>query len=219
MQFLKATYRNRFSRSELTRKKNIWLMVYKYFLKNYISQKDTVLEMGAGYCELLNLIKAKRKIAVDPNPDTKKFAGKGVEVLQSTALKIPKSLYGKIDVIILSHFLEHLNSKDELVAVIQKTRDLLKDGGKVLIMQPNIDLTKEAYWNFVDHKIALNTQSVIEALETADLKVSKVIKHFLPYTTKSSLSIFSFLAPLYLSLPPFLRPLTGQSFFCAVKEK
>ncbi|EKD66949.1 MAG: hypothetical protein ACD_48C00660G0001, partial [uncultured bacterium] len=122
----------------------------------------------------------------------------------------------KAHVVFMSNFLEHLESKDEVLAVLIAARSLLKKGGTILIMQPNIDLVKERYWDFFDHKVALNGPSVVEALELAGFTTDVYIKRFLPYTAKSRyIPKIPPLTWLYLLLPEYLRPFAGQSFISA----
>jgi hypothetical protein len=47
---------------------------------------STVLEIGAGYCEFINSIRAKRKVAFDLNRDIKKFAKDSVEVVIASSM-------------------------------------------------------------------------------------------------------------------------------------
>ena len=45
----------------------------------------TVVESAAGYCEFINNIDARRRIAVDINPETTRRAADGVEVVLTTS--------------------------------------------------------------------------------------------------------------------------------------
>jgi SAM-dependent methyltransferase len=186
--------------------------------------KDTVIDIGAGYCEFINTILCGRKIAVDLNTDTKDFASKDVEVVTSSALKIPEKYNAKIDVVFMSNFLEHLESKQEVIKVLRKANQLLKVGGKILLIQPNINLVKERYWDFIDHTIPLNTNSMKEALHITGFEITTLTVRFLPYTTKSFQEgrvfpswIKLLLLKIYLRIPPFMRLYAGQTFLCAVK--
>jgi len=226
MKQIKKFYRNRFKNIEdndrsndLTEKRNkIWKILCKHFFQKMINRKDTLMDIGAGYCEFINNIDCKMKIAVDLNTDTRFKAGREVRVIEVNALSIPKDLDNKIDVIFISNFLEHLNSKEEVISVLQKSYQLLRRGGKVILMQPNIDLVKEKYWDFIDHIVPLNLPSITEALEISGFEIKTKIKRFLPYTTKSKLVVLSDLAlRIYLLLPPLLRPFAGQSLIIAQK--
>lgn len=227
MKLLKKFYRNRFENSKFSNETGdfmnlrvkIWKILCSQFFQKMISEKDTVMDIGAGYCEFINNVNCKTKIAVDLNPDTKLKANQEVNVLRVDAFSIPKNFDGRIDVIFISNFLEHLNSKDEVISILERSHKLLKKNGKIIIMQPNIDLVKERYWDFIDHTVPLNLQSVTEALESSGFDVKTKIKRFLPYTTKNKLVIFSdFILRIYLLLPQVLRLFAGQSLIVARKN-
>lgn len=214
---IRGYYQNRFSKEENRKKKKIWQILCREVFRQYIKKSDTVIDIGAGYCEFINTISAKRKIAIDLNPDTQKKAGRGIEVLLVPATKLPNNYSNKADVAFMSNFLEHLSSREEILISLKEVYRVLKRNGRLLIMQPNIDLVKERYWDFFDHKIPLNTASISEALVNAGFTVEKVIKRFLPYTTKQPLPQNSFFVSLYLHIPPQIRPFAGQSLFIAKK--
>jgi len=217
---LSDIYSNRFSNSDRIKKSELWKILCEGFFQKYVGKNSAVMDIGAGYCEFLNNIKAKEKIAVDMNPDIKKFAGKGVKPLNISFNKIPASYNGKMDIIFMGNFLEHLNSKDDVLDVLTKVYKLLNVGGKVLILQPNIDLLKNKYWDFIDHKTVLNSKSIIEGMAVCGFKLNLFIERFLPYTTKSLLFLLpAHLLKIYLQIPPFIRPFAGQSFAVGIKTK
>lgn len=216
---IRDCYRKRFDAQENETRGRLWKVFCESFLQKFIKREDVVLDIGAGYCEFLNNIYCRRKIAVDINPDTRRVAGKDVEVLQVRATSIPKRFDGKIDVVFMSNVLEHLDSKDDVLAALSRAYRLLRKGGKLIIVQPNIDLVREAYWDFIDHKVALNTKSLHEALTTCGFTIDRFIEKFLPYTTKRKyVPMRHLLLRLYLKIPPILRPFAGESFILAVKK-
>ena len=210
-------YQLRFSNRETQTRRTLWGELCRYF-QRYIPAGATVMDIGAGYCEFINAIRARKKYAVDINPDTPKFAASGVTVLSTSALTIPKRFNGTIDRIFLSNFLEHLKSKEEVLAVLTRAHQLLTTAGKLLILQPNIDLVRERYWDFFDHTVALNTKSLTEGLAITGFAVEEFTERFLPYTTKSFLPTSPILVRFYLMLPERLRPFAGQSFIVARKR-
>lgn len=212
------TYRNRFDDLLNHQRGGAWRILCNKVFQHYVDPEDTVLDVGAGYCEFINNIKCKRKIAVDFNPDTKKYAANDVEVIQGKIGSLSNKLNGQIDVVFMSNFLEHLDSKEEVLSTIEKAGKLLKKEGILIIMQPNIDLVKENYWSFIDHKVPLNGASVIEALSISGFEIKKFTKHFLPYTSKSKLPLIPLLIKAYLSIPQILRPFAGQSLFVSIKR-
>lgn len=212
-------YVNRFSPEERKRKNEMWKILCSLYIQKYVGKRDVVIDLGAGYCEFINNIRCGKKIAVDVNPDARKSANKDVLVINKNVLRLPKKFDASADIVFLSNFLEHLNSKNELLDVLVKVNGLLKENGKVILLQPNIDLVKESYWDFVDHKIALNTKSIKEALNISGFKILWFIRKFLPYTTKSPMIPMStFLLKLYLRLPQIIKPFSGQSFVVAIKK-
>lgn len=218
MKSVKEFYRNRFKGEELNHKYKRWKILCEWIFQKIIDKNDTLMDLGAGYCEFINNINCKVKIAVDINEDTVKMANKNVQVLNINLLALPKSFNEKIDVIFISNLLEHLNSKSEVILVLEKANKLLRKRGKIILLQPNIDLVKEKYWDFIDHNIPLNLHSLNEALEITGFEIKLKIKRFLPYTTKSRFAILpDSLLKLYLLLPPNLRPFAGQSLIIAEK--
>ena len=63
----------------------------------------------------------------------------------------------------------------------------MQPGGRVIVLQPNIRLVGNAYWDFIDHHVALTEKSLEEAAELAGLRTVEIIPRFMPYTTKSRL--------------------------------
>src|SRR5262249_9060129 len=98
--------------------------------------------------------------------------------------------------------LEHLSSMEEVIAQLAVALSLLKPGGKVVILQPNIRLVGHAYWDFIDHKVPLTERSLTEAAELAGFKTHRLIKRFLPYTTKSRVPKHPLLVRTYLTCRP-----------------
>jgi hypothetical protein len=87
-----------------------------------------------------------------------------------------------------------------------------------MILQPDIRYTGAAYWDFIDHKVALTGEALIEAGEMCGLKVACHIRKFLPYTTKSKLPQHPFLIWLYLKLMPVSGFFMGQQTFLILEK-
>lgn len=211
-------YRYRFPPESRHTRDALWKELTRRVFQKYVSTSDTVMDIGAGYCEFINVIRCRTKIAVDTNPDTKSFAAKNVRVLSMNALSVPRRYDQTIDVVFMSNFLEHLPDKPAVVMVLSRAYRLLKNGGTLIILQPDIDLTGSAYWDFIDHSVALNGKSVIEALYVSGFTVGTYVRRFLPYTTKGKLPAWPGLIPVYFAIPPALRPFAGQSLFVARKN-
>jgi hypothetical protein len=94
---------------------------------------------------------------------------------------------------------------------------VLRGGGRVLILQPNIRVLGGQYWDFVDHHLPLTDRTLVEALNLVGMEVREVRPRFLPYTTKSRLPQQPLLVRLYLLFRPAQRLLGGQAWVVAEK--
>lgn len=217
MKKVQECYLNRFSETERNRKDEIWQLLCRYAFQKFISLDDTVMDIGAGNCEFINHIRCRKKIVIDINPDTKKYARKDVEVFNLKPRILKKMFSKKIDKVFVSNFFEHLNSKEELFDYIDVIYSVLKSGGVVIVMTPNIKLVNGKYWDFIDHKLPLTVSSLVEALEISSFQIMEEIEKFLPFTTKNSIPVFSWMIYLYLKIPSWLRIGAGQSLIVAKK--
>jgi len=207
-------YKKRFKNRN---KEGIWKILCKYFFQKFIKEDSIIIDIAAGYCEFINNIHAKNKVAVDVNPDIRNYAGEDVTVINDSVFNIFNHFKSDCDIIFASNFFEHLNSREDVISVMEICHKLLSVGGKLLILQPNIKYTKETYWDFIDHKIPITDKSLIEAGELCGFKTIKNIPRFLPYTTKSSVPQNNIFVLLYLKFPPIWYFMGKQSFLVLEK--
>ena len=57
------------------------------------------------------------------------------------------------DLVFMSNYLEHLDTADSVIEQLRVARRLLRAGGRVIVLQPNIKLVGGAYWDFIDHRV------------------------------------------------------------------
>lgn len=210
-------YDNRFDQADRARRLRLWRVLCEDFFQRYVGSDDTVLDVGAGYCEFINHVRCRRKLAVDLNEDTVRHAGHGVEVLQARASDMRGVADESVDVAFASNFFEHLPTKDELVVTLIEIRRVLRRGGRLLILQPNIRFLPGAYWDFLDHHLPLSDRTLVEALRLVNLSPVEVRPRFLPYTTKSRLPQWPWLVRLYLRIRPAHRVFGRQAWIVAEK--
>jgi len=210
-------YCGRFKPADLEKKNRLWKVLCREFFQQFIPADAAVLDIGAGYCEFINNIKAGAKYAVDLNPDTSRLAAPGVKVFTSEASRLDFLPDNAVDIVFMSNFLEHLDTKNEVLTVLKEAHRVLKQGGSVLILQPNIRYIYKQYWDFFDHKIPLSDKSLAEALDLAAFKINKVYPRFIPYTTKSRLPWNDYLVRVYLKLPIIWKFLGAQAFIIGEK--
>ena len=200
---LDRLYAARFHDEERESKAQLWRVICKDFFARYVPNDACVLDLGAGYCDFVNNISARRRIAIDLNPDTARFAAPGVEVHQLPLERLSEAVeHGTADLAFASNVFEHLRSPDALLKVLAEVRAALRPGGRIIIMQPNVRLVGGAFWDFFDHTLPLSERGMTEALEVAGFRVVECRARFLPYTTKSRLPQWAFLVRLYLRFRP-----------------
>lgn len=178
-------YKKRFFETGTEYRDKMWSVLCKNFFQKYFDKNDTVVDIPCGYCEFINNIEVKNKIAIDLNPESSKYANKEVVFLNSTSEKIPLN-NKSVDKIFVSNFFEHL-TRDQIVNTISEFKRILKKGGKVLVLQPNIRFCAKDYWMFFDHITPIDDRALDEVFSIKGFKLFEKIDKFLPYSTKSKL--------------------------------
>lgn len=193
-------YERRFSRFEPARER-VWQVLTRHFFQQWIRPDHTVLDLGAGYCEFINVIEAREKLALDLNPETAKRAAPGVRVLSQDVSQPWPLPENSLDVVFTSNFFEHLPDKDALQRCMGQAVRALKRGGVLVVLGPNIRFCADVYWDFFDHYLPLSDRSVSELMRMSGLAVERVVPRFLPYTMSDRMPPAPFLVRAYLALP------------------
>jgi len=201
-------YQRRFSDTE--KRQVLWSILVNDFFQKLISSKDTVLDIPCGYGEFINNIVCANKYAIDINPDSKTFLNKDIKFLKASSTKIP--LQNKsIDKVFVSNFFEHINHEDIEKTVLEVKR-ILKDGGNIMILQPNIRFASKNYWMFFDHITPIDDRALEEIFIIHGFKLKKRILKFLPFSTQSKYPIIPFLVKLYIHMPLVWKIFGQQTF-------
>ena len=215
---IETLYHIRFSERERKIKNALWQVLCRDFLQQFVQPQDTVVDLGAGFCEFLNNINCAKKIAVDIDPYVKNFAKKDVQVVIDNVTDLNKIASDSVDVVFVSELFEHLHNKDELIRALGEILRILKSQGTLLIICPNIRYLNAHYWDFIDHTLALNHYGLQEALQLLNFKVDKIYPRFLPYTIKARIPKSILLLKLYLRLP-FLWKIFGKQMLVTAHKK
>jgi SAM-dependent methyltransferase len=209
---LPQIYARRFSDEDTTRRGGVWRELTRY-LQRYVPADAKVLDLACDRGAFINGIHARERWAVDMR-DVREHLAPDVRFVQSDGLALREFLdSASFDVVFMSNFLEHLPSADVVVEQLKVTMDLLRPGGRVVILQPNIRLVGASYWDFLDHKTPLTEKSLEEAATTAGFDTEEVVTRFIPYTTKSRFPQHPLLVRAYLGFRPAWLLLGRQTLY------
>src|SRR5256885_12628608 len=183
---LKEVYEQRFDEADQARKEAIWRELGRY-LQRYIGADARVVDIACDLGYFIRNVRAAERWATDIRdvgatlpPDVRLIRASGPDL----ADVLPNDSF---DLAFFSNYLEHLPSTEPVLEQLRVTFTLLKPGGSVLILQPNIRLIGGAYWDFIDHQTALTEKSLAEAANLARLRTKRGVYRFLPFTTKNML--------------------------------
>jgi SAM-dependent methyltransferase len=199
-------YSLRFNDSEDRTRAETWKVLCAEYFQKFIRESDVVVDLGAGDGLFSRNIKAGKIIAVDISEHVRNLEKRGIQTVVAPATSFSSVIGQVADVVFMSNFLEHLPDKAVMLKVLEECKKALKPGGRVIILQPNIRYVGGAYWDYIDHHIAITEQSLVEALEVTGFQVDHLIPRFLPYTARSRMGRLaslntSKLVSIYLKLP------------------
>jgi len=213
---LKEVYEQRFSHEDQAAKEAIWRELGR-FLQRYIKADARVVDIACDLGYFIRNIRAADRWATDIR-DVSAALPEDVHFVSASGLDLADVLPNDhFDVAFFSNYLEHLPSTEAVLEQLRVTFSILKPGGIVVILQPNIRLIGGAYWDFIDHQTALTEKSLAEAAVMAGFKTKKVIARFLPYTTKSRFPQHPMLVRAYLNFPPAWLFLGKQTLYVGEK--
>jgi SAM-dependent methyltransferase len=214
---VQRVYRHRFSEADKAAKDRIWKVLVERYFQRFIRESDTVLDLGCGYGEFLNHVKSARRIGVDLNPDSPKHLASGIVFHQGSVCELSAIQDNTVDLVFSSNLMEHLPGKREVEQMLREARRVLKPGGQIMLMGPNLRFLPGEYWDFWDHIVPITDRSLEEVLVNLDYRILDVRSKFLPYTTRSALPQSPALVKLYLKVPLIWRVL-GRQFLARAQK-
>ena len=216
-QFYQEYFRTRFQYDP--RRKGIWREVTRYIQELYIPEDARVLDLGAGYCDFINHVRARERHAVDIFERLHEFARDGVQAHVHDCTDLSFFAQDSFDVVFASNLFEHL-PHEELLATIGEVRRVLRPKGRLILLQPNFKYCYRTYFDDYTHLQIFTHMGMYDLLEMAGLRVEKMHAKFLPVNMKSTLRLqIPFLPAIvwaYLRSP--IRPLAGQMLVVASNE-
>jgi SAM-dependent methyltransferase len=207
---LAAQYRRRFEREQAGRDA-VWRVLVDAWFSRYVDGAQAVLDLGCGWGAFINRVAVPRRYGIDLNADAARHLDDDVVLLHQSAADPWPLPDGSLDLVFTSNFLEHLPSRDAVLAALGEAFRCLRPGARIVCLGPDIRYAKGRYWNFFDHVIPLTARSLCEALELAGFRPERVIDRFLPYTLAGRRPPPAFAIRAYLRLRPAWR-LLGRQF-------
>lgn len=198
----------RFDKSERKLRVKLYQWLWTYWFSKFIKPSDTVFELGCGFGELINSVKAREKWAIDVNYS--KRVDKNVRYIHGDILMY-NSEKGYYDVAIANNFFEHLDRND-ISETIKVLYSMLKKGGKLIIMQPNYRYCALDYFAFFDHITPLDHKAMCEVLRYYGFRIGLCYSRFMPYTLKSGMPVNKLYLWIYLKFR-FLWLIFGKQMF------
>ena len=209
---LGTVYAQRFSDEKSIAKDAVWAEIVGY-IQRYVDQNEPVLDVACDRGHFIRHVQARERWATDIR-DVRDHLSSETHFVQADGTvmdnHLPEAYFGTVW---LSNYLEHLPSVDLVLQQIQAAYTVMKPGGRIIVLQPNIRLTGGKYWDFLDHKTPLTEKSLQEAAEVAGFKTVRVVTRFLPYSTKSRLPQNRKLVRMYLAFPPAWWLLGKQTLY------
>jgi SAM-dependent methyltransferase len=209
---LPDVYRARFDDREVDAKNALWREIVRY-LQRYIDDSAPVLDVACDQGHFIRWVTGSERWATDIR-DVRDALPGDVRFVQSSGLDLAATLpTAHFGTVFMSNYLEHLESSDAVIEQFRVARQLLRPGGRVIVLQPNIRLVGHRYWDFIDHRVALTERSLLEAAELATFQTVELTTRFIPYSTKSRLPQRPALVRAYLAFPPAWRILGKQTLY------
>ena len=209
-QTLQAEYRRRFE-SAAEYRQRVWKVLCRDYFSKIVKPDSTLLDVGCGWGEFVNHVEARKKYAMDLNPDARGRLASDVSFLHQDCSQPWPLEPGSLDVVFSSNFLEHLPSKSAIEQTLVEAHRTLKVGGKIVLLGPNIRYVPNDYWDFWDHHIAMSDRSVAEILGLTGFEIEQQVARFLPYTMSGTRNPPLALLSAYLRMPA-IWPLFGKQF-------
>ena len=193
----------------------VWKVIVEY-LTRYIPARSNVLDLGGGYCNFINNIRAEEKHVIDVFDEVDKYAAKDVIVHKQSITKMDNLKSSYYDVIFASNIFEHV-TRAELDDVITQIKRILRKGGQLIILQPNFRYAFKVYFDDYTHKQIFTATGLSNFLEACGFTIKVRKDRFLPFSMEARMPKGAALVWFYLRSP--IKPLAGQMLLVAQLEK
>lgn len=174
-----------------------------------------MLDLGAGYCDFINHVQSRNRLAIDIWPGLISRAEKGVEAHVGELDDLDWIADSSVDFAFASNVFEHV-SQAQFARVLDRLRSKLSPRGRLCILQPNYRYCYGEYFDDYTHVSVYSHVSLSDFLAANRYRVLHCRARFLPLTIKSRFPVHPVLIRMYLRSP--FRPLGKQMLIMAAPE-
>ena len=185
----------------------LWHSLWKYCFSRMVQPDDCVLDLGAGYGNFINSVKARRRVAVDGWDGFPAYLMPEVEYKVGSVTNLDFLDDGTVDFAFASSLFEHL-TKEDFSTVLAALRRKLSANGTLTIVQPNYRYAFREYFDDFDHKTVYSHVSLADYLVANGYDVFLVEPRFMPLSVKGRLPVKPFLIRAWLASP--IKPIGKQ---------
>ncbi len=194
------------------KRKVLWETLVKCYFQNSVLPTDTVVELGAGYCDFINNIKAAKKYAVDQWEGFTAFAHPDVKCMVGDLDVVSTLPDNSVDFVFASNVIEHISS-EKFASILGVLSTKLRKEGVICLLQPNYRRAYKEYFDDYTHVSIWSDKSMCDFMTANKYQVITVVPGFLPLSLKSRLPVSPWLIKAYLKSP--LKPLAKQMLITA----
>lgn len=185
----------------------LWEALWHCHFRTRIAPDACVLDLGSGYANFINSVRARRRIAVDAWPGLLDHVAPGVEAIVGPVDDLRAVATGSVDFAFASNLFEHLE-RDVCLTTLAEVRRVLAPGGRLTLLQPNYRYAYREYFDDYTHVAVYSHVSLPDLLGAHGWEVDEVRPRFLPLSVKSRLPVRRALIGAYLRSP--WKPLGKQ---------
>jgi hypothetical protein len=196
------------------RRKVLWQTLVASVFQKQIPVDAVVLELGAGYGDFINAVRAKRRLAVDVWAGMTAHLESGVEGLVTSVTRLEAVADNSLDYVFSSNCFEHISQAD-LVTCLSQLRQKMKPGAQLTIVQPNFKYCAGEYFDDYTHVSIYTAQGLSDLLAANGFRITCCVPRFLPLTLKGRVPVHPLLIRLYLISP--LKPMAKQMLITSIR--
>lgn len=196
-------------------RKRLWAVLTEYLADLFIPPTSVVLDVGAGYCDFINQLKAKERHALDISEVIRDYAASDVITHVGSCVKMTDLADNYFDIVFSSNLLEHL-TRAESIETLNEVYRILKDRGRLILIQPNFRICYKTYFDDYTHLQIFTDRSLSNLIQSIGFQLRYCVPKFLPFSFDSKFPKSPWLVKLYLFLP--FKPFAGQMLLVAEKK-